>query len=81
MASEEGVHSMLYAGVCAIWCFELVHSNLSSRLKLGVIICGPRIGCSTSKVATIFVGIETLSRLSVFRSMVTTHGMSSVNNL
>ena len=29
----------------------------------------PLIGCSTSKVATIFVGIETLSRLSIFRSM------------
>ena len=30
----------------------------------------PRIGCAKSKVATIFVGIETLSRLSIFRSMV-----------
>ena len=39
-------------------------------------ICGhhlgpvvPRIKCSTSKVITIFVGIATLSRLSMFRSI------------
>ena len=31
-----------------------------------------RIGRSTSKVGTILVGIETLSRLSIFRSMFVT---------
>ena len=34
---------------------------------LNTVVIG--IGCSTSKVATIFVGIETLFRLSIFRSM------------
>ena len=38
----------------------------------------PRIGCSTSKVATIFVGIETLSRLSIFRSVGGSRGVQSV---
>ena len=41
----------------------------------------PRIGCSTSKVATIFVGIETLSRLSIFRSMVEAYGRPVIINI
>ena len=64
-------------------CFELVDSNLGRKhaehclvilplfTDLGCSFVVPRIGCSTSKVATIFVGIETLSRLSIFRSMLT----------
>ena len=40
--------------------------------RFGVLVCGPKNRVFDIKSGTIFVGIETLSRLSIFRSMPTT---------